>query len=86
MARAGVTTPDERREPRTPATRRATTSPWLRAALVAAALALLALFLAYAEASFNGYRVQLTTLVAINAIVAVSLTMASGFTGVFSLG
>ena len=57
-----------------------------RLAVVAVALVLLALFLAYAEASFNNYRIQLITLVAINAIVAVSLTLASGFTGVFSLG
>jgi branched-chain amino acid transport system permease protein len=49
-------------------------------------LALLALFLAYADASFNGYRVQITTLVAINVIVAVSLQITNGFTGVFSLG
>jgi len=53
---------------------------------VAVALALLALFLAWADSSFNAYRVQIVTLVAINAIVAVSLTLTSGFTGVFSLG
>ncbi len=57
-----------------------------RLALAVAALALLGLFLAYADASLNGYRQQLVTLVAINAIVAVSLTLTSGFTGVFSLG
>lgn len=58
------------------------------AKLVAAGLALaaLALFLRYAETTFNGYRIQLVTLVAINAILAVSLTLTSGFTGVFSLG
>lgn len=55
-------------------------------AAVALAVALLAVFLAYAEASFNGYRLQLVTLVAINAIIAVALTLTSGFTGVFSLG
>ncbi len=57
-----------------------------RLAVAVAALALLGLFLAYAEASLNGYRQQLVTLVAINAIIAVSLTLTSGFTGVFSLG
>lgn len=55
-------------------------------AAVALALALLAAFLAYAEASFNGYRLQIVTLVAINATIAVALTLTSGFTGVFSLG
>jgi len=59
---------------------------WAGLALVAALLALLALFLAYAEANFTGYRLQLVTLVAINAIVAVCLSVSSGFTGVFSLG
>ncbi|HKG24994.1 MAG TPA: branched-chain amino acid ABC transporter permease, partial [Thermomicrobiales bacterium] len=54
--------------------------------VVAAFLAVLTLFLAYADSSFNGYRLQLVTLVAINATVAVSLTMTNGFTGVFSLG
>jgi len=57
-----------------------------RLGAVAVGLILLALFLAFAEGSFNNYRIQLVTLVAINAIVAVSLTLTSGFTGVFSLG
>ena len=56
------------------------------AVIVAAALVVLALFLALADSSFNGYRLQLVTLVAINATIAVSLTMTNGFTGVFSLG
>jgi branched-chain amino acid transport system permease protein len=55
-------------------------------AVVAVALGALVLFLAFADSSFNGYRLQLVTLVAINGIVAVSLTLTSGFTGVFSLG
>ena len=55
-------------------------------AAVALALTLLAVFLAYADASFNGYRLQIVTLVAINATIAVALTLTSGFTGVFSLG
>jgi branched-chain amino acid transport system permease protein len=50
------------------------------------ALGALALFLFYAESSFNGYRLQLVTLVAINVVIAVGLTMSNGFTGVFSLG
>jgi branched-chain amino acid transport system permease protein len=54
--------------------------------VVALALGALALFLAYADSNLNGYRVQLVVLVAINGIVAVSLTLTSGFTGVFSLG
>ena len=70
--------------PRTRPVARGKSWPRLAAALVA--LALLGLFLAYADASFNGYRQQLVTLVAINAIIAVSLTLTSGFTGVFSLG
>ena len=56
--------------------------PWI------ALLALLALggFVWLAEASFNAYRLQLLVLVLIYAIVAVALTVTSGFTGVFSLG
>ena len=50
------------------------------------ALAVLGLFLWRADATFNDYRLQLVILVAINVVVAVSLTMSSGYTGVFSLG
>ncbi|MDQ3779655.1 MAG: branched-chain amino acid ABC transporter permease [Chloroflexota bacterium] len=59
-----------------------------RRSLVAVALllALLLILVAVAERSFNAYRLQLVTLVAINAVVAVALTLTSGFTGVFSLG
>jgi branched-chain amino acid transport system permease protein len=64
----------------------ATTSPWRGVAVAGAALVALALFLAYADSSFNGYRVQITTLIAINVVVAVSLQITNGFTGVFSLG
>lgn len=53
---------------------------------VALLLALLLILVAVAERSFNAYRLQLVTLVAINAVVAVALTLTSGFTGVFSLG
>ena len=54
--------------------------------LLLVAAGLLALFLWYASSSFNDYRLQLVILVAINACIAVSLTMTNGFTGVFSLG
>ena len=57
-----------------------------RLAQVAAGLAVLGLFLWWANSSFNEYRLQLVILVAINCVVAVSLTMSSGYTGVFSLG
>ena len=59
-----------------------------RRSLVAVALllTLLLILVAVAERSFNAYRLQLVTLVAINAVVAVALTLTSGFTGVFSLG
>lgn len=66
-----------------PASRGATVTRW---ATILVALVLLLAFLLWADRSFNGYRVQLVILVAINAMVAISLTMTSGFTGVFSLG
>jgi branched-chain amino acid transport system permease protein len=54
--------------------------------LIGAGLGMLALFLYYAEGNLNGYRLQLVTLVAINIVIAVALTMSNGYTGVFSLG
>src|SRR3954467_4320504 len=57
-----------------------------RKAIYLSAIAVLALFLWYAQGSFNGYHMQLLILIAVNIVVAVSLTMANGFTGVFSLG
>jgi branched-chain amino acid transport system permease protein len=57
-----------------------------RIAIYGALLLALAGFLWIAQDSFTDYRLQLVILVAINIVVAVSLTMASGFTGVFSLG
>jgi branched-chain amino acid transport system permease protein len=57
-----------------------------RNAVYLGALVLLGLFLFYAQSNFNGYHMQLIILIAINSILAVSLTMANGFTGVFSLG
>lgn len=59
---------------------------WGRYVALAAALGILGLFLLYADSTFNGYRLQLLTLIGINAIIAVSLALTSGFTGVFSLG
>jgi branched-chain amino acid transport system permease protein len=50
------------------------------------AILILAGFLWFAQDTFTSYRQQLVVLVAINIVVAVSLTMQSGFTGVFSLG
>lgn len=43
-------------------------------------------FLLYAERHFNGYQLQILNLIAINAILAVSLNLIYGFTGMFSLG
>ncbi len=60
--------------------------PLVRYGALIAGLAALALFLAYADNNFNGYRLQVLTLIALNSIVAVSLALTSGFTGVFSLG
>ncbi len=52
----------------------------------ALALVCLLAFLYIAQASFNPYTVQILNLVAINAILAVSLNLIYGFTGMFSLG
>lgn len=43
-------------------------------------------FLAYAESHFDAYTVRILNLIAINAILAVSLNLIYGFTGMFSLG
>lgn len=43
-------------------------------------------FLAYAENHFDAYTVRILNLIAINAILAVSLNLIYGFTGMFSLG
>lgn len=43
-------------------------------------------FLAYAENHFDAYVVRILNLIAINAILAVSLNLIYGFTGMFSLG
>src|SRR4026207_1185230 len=49
-------------------------------------LGVLALFVSAANQIQNDYIVKLIMLVGLNVILAVSLTVASGFTGVFSLG
>ena len=49
-------------------------------------VAALALFLHYAEGAFNGYQIQILNLIAINIILALSLNLIYGFTGLFSLG
>ena len=51
-----------------------------------AVLCLLAWFLRFAETSFSSYNIQVLNLVAINAILAVSLNLIYGMTGMFSLG
>lgn len=43
-------------------------------------------WLLWAEATFSGYQIQLLNLIAINAILALSLNLVYGFTGMFSLG
>jgi branched-chain amino acid transport system permease protein len=55
----------------------------------ASTLAMLALgygFLLFASRHFNGYQIQLLNLIAINAILALSLNFIYGFSGMFSLG
>lgn len=44
------------------------------------------LFLWLAEDSFDGYKIQILNLIAINVILALSLNLIYGFTGLFSLG
>lgn len=60
--------------------------PLVRYGALVVGLAALGLFLLFADNTFNGYRLQLLTLIALNSVVAVSLALTSGFTGVFSLG
>jgi branched-chain amino acid transport system permease protein len=50
------------------------------------ALAFLALFLWWAEGSLDGYKIQILNLIAVNIILALSLNLIYGFTGMFSLG
>jgi branched-chain amino acid transport system permease protein len=50
------------------------------------AVAGLGLFLWWAEGNFDGYKIQILNLIAINIILALSLNLIYGFTGLFSLG
>ncbi|MDI9370398.1 MAG: branched-chain amino acid ABC transporter permease [Synergistota bacterium] len=45
-----------------------------------------AAFLHWAHTSFDGYKIQVLNLIAVNAILALSLNLIYGFTGMFSLG
>ena len=49
-------------------------------------LAVLAVFLWWAQGNLDGYKIQVLNLIAVNAILAVSLNLIYGFTGLFSLG
>jgi branched-chain amino acid transport system permease protein len=50
------------------------------------AIAALGLFIAWAEDNLDGYTIQILNLVAVNIILALSLNLIYGFTGLFSLG
>ena len=47
---------------------------------------MLAVFLWWAQGNLDGYKVQVLNLIAVNAILALSLNLIYGFTGMFSLG
>jgi branched-chain amino acid transport system permease protein len=49
-------------------------------------VACLGLFLWWAEGSLDGYKIQILNLIAVNIILALSLNLIYGFTGMFSLG
>jgi branched-chain amino acid transport system permease protein len=51
-----------------------------------AATAVLSLFLWWAQENLGGYSIQILNLIAINTILALSLNLIYGFTGMFSLG
>ena len=50
------------------------------------AVAVVGLFLWWAGGSLDGYRIQILNLIAVNIILALSLNLIYGFTGMFSLG
>lgn len=50
------------------------------------AVAALGLFLWWSEGSLDGYKIQILNLIAVNIILALSLNLIYGFTGMFSLG
>ena len=51
-----------------------------------ALVACLGLFLWWAQGSLDGYKIQILNLIAVNIILALSLNLIYGFTGMFSLG
>lgn len=55
-------------------------------ALNCLALALLGVFIRWADGNLDGYKIQVLNLIAVNAILALSLNLIYGFTGMFSLG
>lgn len=50
------------------------------------AVAVLGLFLWWAQGALDGYKIQILNLIAVNIILALSLNLIYGFTGLFSLG
>ena len=50
------------------------------------AVAVLGLFLWLVKGNLDGYKIQILNLIAINIILALSLNLIYGFTGMFSLG
>jgi len=58
----------------------------IKIALNFAATGILALFLWWAQDFLGGYSIQILNLIAVNIILAVSLNLIYGFTGMFSLG
>ncbi|WP_243313696.1 branched-chain amino acid ABC transporter permease [Fundidesulfovibrio agrisoli] len=50
------------------------------------AVAALGLFIWWAQGSLDGYKIQILNLIAVNIILALSLNLIYGFTGMFSLG
>lgn len=61
-------------------------SPSTKTILNLAAVAVLGLFLWGAQSYMGGYSIQILNLIAINIILALSLNLIYGFTGMFSLG
>lgn len=51
-----------------------------------AAVAAVGLFLWWAQGALDGYKIQILNLIAVNIILALSLNLIYGFTGMFSLG
>lgn len=58
----------------------------LNAILNILAVAALGLFIWWAEDNLDGYQIQILNLIAVNIILALSLNLIYGFTGLFSLG